>query len=283
MLRGDFLDTSNRNLVAWFHDVFVMKSSWVLNWASFGTDMFPSSSKEIYHRLLQQARKFQWICTYIILKKHTLIKNIKTPSGLGAKLHEQSVFLRASSMHTHRLCIIIYDIYIIYVIFYISHRKSHQTSSSKIICVFSIPGTMFWKYIFTETNSKLNSTPLLNVSLHAHLPWCTSRWLPSCDNQFFIIVKTKVLSKAGFAEIASLIILNLNFLSRKTLKTPYRLQRDFTNLTSQGHQYKSFQGHQRTLFQFIQRMNSNMQSVNHLNLRMVSEYEQLWFAIDLYL
>ena len=179
-------------------------------------------------------------------------------------------------MHTHRLyislCMIyIYNICHIYVIFYISHRKSHQTNSSKIICVFSIPGTMFWKYIFTETNSKLNSTPLLNVSLHAHLPWCTSRWLPPCDNQFFIIVKTKVLSKAGFAEIASLIILNLNFLSRKTLKTPYRLERDFTNLTSQGHQYKSFQGHQRTLFQFIQRMNSNIQSINHFNLRLVSE------------
>ena len=45
-------------------DVFVMKSSWVLNWASFGTDMFLSSGREIYHRLLQQTRKFQWICTY---------------------------------------------------------------------------------------------------------------------------------------------------------------------------------------------------------------------------
>ena len=34
------------------------------------------------------------------------------------------------------------------------------------------------------------------------------------------------------------------------------------NLTSHGRQYKSFQGHQRTLFQFIQRMNSNIQSLN---------------------
>ena len=102
-------------------------------------------------------------------------------------------------------------------------------------------------------------------------------------NQFFIIVKAKVLSKAGFAEIVSVIILNLNFLSRKTWKTPFRLQRDFTNLTSQGHQYKSFQGHRKILFQFIERMNSNMQSINHFNLRLVSEYEQLWFAIDLYL
>ena len=34
------------------------------------------------------------------------------------------------------------------------------------------------------------------------------------------------------------------------------------NLTNQGRQYKSFQGHQRTLFQFIQRMNSNIQSLN---------------------
>ena len=277
MLRGDFLDTSNRNLVAWFHDVFVMKSSWVLNWASFGTDMFHSSSKEIYHRLLQQARKLQWICAYIILKKTHTDKKYKNTVRSWRKI-ARAVSVSTSQFHAHSqtIYIIMYDIYIynichIYVIFYISHRKSHQTNSSKIICVFSIPATMFWKYIFTETNSKLNSTPLLNVSLHAHLPWCTSRWLPPCDNQFFIIVKTKVLSKAGFAEIASLIILNLNFLSRKTLKTPYRLQRDFTNLTSQGHQYKSFQGHQRTLFQFIQRMNSNIQSINHFNLRLVSE------------
>ena len=40
-------------------DVFVMKSRWVLNWAIFGTDMFLSSGREIYHRLLQQTRKFQ--------------------------------------------------------------------------------------------------------------------------------------------------------------------------------------------------------------------------------
>ena len=91
----------------------------------------------------------------------------------------------------------------------------------------------------------------------------------------------KVLSKAGFAEIVSVIILNFNFLSRKTWKTPFCLQHDFTNLTNQGHQYKGF--HQKTLFQFIQRMNSNLQSINHFNLRLVSEYEQLWFAIDLYL
>ena len=41
------------------HDVFVMKSSWVLNWSSLGTDMFHSSSREIYQRLSQQTRKFQ--------------------------------------------------------------------------------------------------------------------------------------------------------------------------------------------------------------------------------
>ena len=98
-----------------------------------------------------------------------------------------------------------------------------------------------------------------------------------------MIVNAKVLSKTGLAEIVSVIILNLNFLSRKNVETPFFLQRDFTNLTNQGHQYKSFQGHQKTLFQFIQRMNSNLQSINHFNLRLVSEYEQLWFAIDLYL
>ena len=87
---------------------------------------------------------------------------------------------------------------------------------------------------------------------------------------FFMIVNAKVLSKAGFAEIISVIILNLNLLSRKTWKTPFCLQRNFTNLTNQGHQYKSLQGHQSTLFQFIHRMNSNMQSINHFNLRPVS-------------
>ena len=34
------------------------------------------------------------------------------------------------------------------------------------------------------------------------------------------------------------------------------------NLTNHVRKYKSFQGHQRTLFQFIQRMNSNIQSLN---------------------
>ena len=51
------------------------------------------------------------------------------------------------------------------------------------------------------------------------------------------------------------LILNFFFLR----KTPFCVQRDFANLnlTNQGYQYKSFQGHQRTLFQFIQRMYSN--------------------------
>ena len=196
---------------------------------------------------------------------------------------------------------------------------------------------MFGKYIFIDTNSKLNSTTLQNVSRHAHLSWCTSIWLPPCNNQFlFMIVKAEVFSNARFAEIVSVIILNLNLLSRKAWKTPFCLQRDFTNFTKHGlpwvpevflacggtfsvlaegrsherrgtghckdlretgnlarkvsgtqgnkggHQYKSFQGHERTLFQFF-RMNSNLQSINHFNLRLVSEYEQLWFATDLYL
>ena len=135
-------------------DVFVMKSSWVLNWASFGTDMFLSSSKEIYHKLLQQTRKFQWICTYS-LKKKNAGKNYKnTGSGLGAKLHEQ--YYVSTRFHAHSQTQSPNDI-----------TESHQTNSSKIICVFSIPGTMCWKYIFTDTNSKGNSTPLLKVSLHA--------------------------------------------------------------------------------------------------------------------
>ena len=90
-----------------------------------------------------------------------------------------------------------------------------------------------------------------------------------------MIENAKVLSKAGFAEIVSVIILNLNLWSRKTWKTPFCSQRDFKNLTNQGHQYKSFQGHQKTLVQFMQRMSSNLQSINHFNLRLVSEFEQL--------
>ena len=76
-------------------NVFVMKSSCVLNWASFGTDMFLGSSKEIYHSLLQQTRKFLASEFAHIIKikkkKKTLVKIIKTSSGLGAKLHEQYV------------------------------------------------------------------------------------------------------------------------------------------------------------------------------------------------
>ena len=174
-----------------------------------------------------------------------------------------SSMFRRDTMHTQRLRL--------------WTMSQNQTNSRKIICVFSIRGTMFWKYIYPYTNSKLNSTPLQNVSLHAH----QHGYHPVPIN-FFMIVNAKVLSKAGFTEIVSVIILNLNFLSRKTWKTPFWEQRDFTNLTNQGHQYKSFQGYQKTLFQFIQRMNSNLQSINHFNLRLVSEYEQLWFAIDLY-
>ena len=194
MLRGDFLDASNRNLLFELNDVFVMKSSWILNWASFSTDMFNSSSKEIYHRLSQQTRKFQWVCTK---KKKTPVKNIESPSGLRAKLHVHSVFLR-DSMHAHSQTQTPNGV-----------TESQQTNSSKIICVFF----NFWYHV---------------------------------------------------------------------LEVYLRLQRHFTNLTNQGQQYKRFQGHQSTLFQFIQRMNSNMQSINHFNLRLVSEYEQLWFAIDLY-
>ena len=129
--------------------------------------------------------------------------------------------------------------------------------------------------LFTDTNSKLNSTPLQRVSLHAFSHDCTLILLPPRANQFFMMVNARVLFKAGFAEIVSVIILNLNFLSRKTWKTPFCLQRDFTNLTNQRHHYESFQGHQSTLFEYIQRMNSNMQSINYFNLRLVSEYEQL--------
>ena len=74
MLRGDFLDASNRNLLFEVHDVFVMKSSWILNWASFSTDMFHSSSKEIYHRLSDT--KIQMRLHIYNFKKKTPVKNI---------------------------------------------------------------------------------------------------------------------------------------------------------------------------------------------------------------
>ena len=114
-------------------NVFVMKSSCVLNWASFGTDMFLGSSKEIYHSLLQQTRKFLASEFAHIIKiwnkKKTLVKIIKTPSGLGAKLHERYVWL--DSMHTHRLR---------------PQTVSQKVTSpiaAKLICVFSIAGSMF--------------------------------------------------------------------------------------------------------------------------------------------
>ena len=80
-------------------------------------------------------------CNIYISK--TSIKNIKTPSGL-ARVVSVSTRFHANSQNQSPNDVI----------------ESHQTNSSKIICVFSIPGTMFWEYIFTETNSKLNSTPL---------------------------------------------------------------------------------------------------------------------------
>ena len=165
-----------------------------------------------------------------------------------------------------------------------THRLRPQTMSQKVtspiaaklICVFSIAGSMF-RSISSQTRT-VNSTQRhykkfpFTRSPMMHVNMVTA----PCTNQFFfMIVNAKVLFKAGFAEIVSVIILNLNFLSRKTWKTPFCLQRDFTNLTNQGHHYKSFQGHQSSLFEFIQRMNSIMQSMNYFNLRLVSEYEQL--------
>ena len=152
---------------------FVMKSSWILNWASSSPDMFHSSSKEIYHRLSQRHENSSDFAHNV--KKKTPVKNTKPPSGLGAKLHVHSVFLRDST-RTHRLRL------------QTMSQKVTRPIAVKWSAFFSIPGAMFWKYIFTETNSKLNSTPLQNVSLHAHLPWCTSVWLPPCNNQFFITV-----------------------------------------------------------------------------------------------
>ena len=61
---------------------------------------------------------------------------------------------------------------------------------------------MFWKYTFPYTNSKLNSTLLQNVSLHAR-----QHGYHTVPNNFFMIVNAKVLSKAGFAKIVLVIIL----------------------------------------------------------------------------
>ena len=88
---------------------------------------------------------------------------------------------------------------------------------------------MFWKYIFTYTNSKLNSTPLQNVSLHAR----QHGYHPVPVN-FFMIVNAKVLSKAGLAEIVSVIILNLNFLSRKNVENPFLFATRFHELDQPG-------------------------------------------------
>ena len=82
-------------------DVFVMKSSWVLNWASFGTDTFLSSSREVnqvtgcYSRH-ENSSEF----AHIVKKKKNAGKNYKnTGSGLGAKLHEQ--YYVSTRFHAH--------------------------------------------------------------------------------------------------------------------------------------------------------------------------------------
>ena len=88
---------------------------------------------------------------------------------------------------------------------------------------------MFWKYIFTYTNSKLNSTPLQNVPLHAR----QHGYHPVPIN-FFMIVNAKVLSKAGFAEIVSVIILNLNFFVKKNVENPFLFATRFHELDQPG-------------------------------------------------
>ena len=49
-----------------------------------------------------------------------------------------------------------------------------------------------------------------------------------------MIVNAKVLSKAGFAEIVSVIILNLNFLSRKNVENPFLFATRFHELDQPG-------------------------------------------------
>ena len=71
--------------------------------------------------------------------------------------------------------------------------ESHQPNSSKIICVFSIPGTMFWMYIFTDTNSKFNSTPLQKVSLPAFSHYAHQYGYHSVPISFFYVSKCKSL------------------------------------------------------------------------------------------
>ena len=73
-----------------------------------------------------------------------------------------------------------------------------------------------------------------------------------------MIVNAKVLSKAGFAEIVSVIILNLNFLSRKNVENPFLFATRFHELDQPGTPVQELSRAQtETLFQFIQRMNSN--------------------------
>ena len=151
-----------------------MKPSWILNWASFSapTCFIVAAEKFITgcHSRHENSSEFAHI---IFLK--SLVK--LTPSGLGAKLHEQYFSAR---FHAHSETQTLNDV-----------TESHQTNSRKLICVFSIRGTMFWKYIFPYTNSKLNSTPLQNASLHAR----QHGYHPVPIN-FLMIINAKVLSKA---------------------------------------------------------------------------------------
>ena len=167
-----------------------------------------------------------------------------------------------------------------------THRLRLQTMSQKITRPIAAKYLRFffqflvWCFgsISSQTRT-VNSTqrhyktfPFTRVSHDAH----QYGYHPVTIN-FFMIVKAKVLSKAWFAEKVLVIILNLNFFSRKHGKPIFvcnAISRTWPTSDTKEHF---------NCFQFIQRMNSNLQSINHFNLRLVYEYKQLWFAIDLYL
>ena len=136
----------------------------------------------------------------------------------------------------------------------------------------------------SEFAQKKKKTPVKNIEspsglrakLHVHLVFLRDSMHAHSQTQ-----TPNGVTESRQTNSSKIICVFFNFCYH-VLEVYLRLQRHFTNLTNQGQQYKRFQGHQSTLFQFIQRMNSNMQSINHFNLRLVSEYEQLWFAIDLY-
>ena len=121
--------------------------------------MFRGSSKEIYHSLLQQTRKFlasEFAHIIKILKKKNAGKNYKNTIGSWRKI-ARAVGL--SRFYAHSQTQTPDDV-----------KESQQSSSSKIICGFSIAGSMFYSQTRTvnSTQRHYKEFPFTRSPMTAH-------------------------------------------------------------------------------------------------------------------